>query len=258
MKKSKNRCKTWIRALSCVILLLIGVIAAVAIDYFWGDIDNICVAIMLELAFTVITVFGVSGLWEVLGKRAFAEEVLELAGIASNLQQSGIVGFYEKFTDIKWSEIFEGTKEVSLMFTYAYSWRNNNRQELKDVSSKKNSRLIVLLPDYSIPEVCDMCDRDFLYGKHAEDGSENVQKNTESKIKKAIEDFKKLNADIYLYPSNLKTTYYFFDDKCIIAPFKHGKDKYCVPAILCREGGALYEFCKNDLEQAIKKSRKEQ
>lgn len=87
MKKSKNRCKTWIRALSCVILLLIGVIAAVAIDYFWGDIDNICVAIMLELAFTVITVFGVSGLWEVLGKRAFAEEVLELAGIASNLQQ---------------------------------------------------------------------------------------------------------------------------------------------------------------------------
>lgn len=189
MKKSKNRCKTWIRALSCVILLLIGVIAAVAIDYFWGDIDNIWVAIMLELAFTVITVFGVSGLWEVLGKRAFAEEVLELAGIASNLQRSGIVGFYEKFTDIKWSEIFEGTKEVSLMFTYAYSWRNNNRQELKDVSSKKNSRLIVLLPDYSIPEVCDMCDRDFLYGKHAEDGSENAQKNTESEIKKSDRGF---------------------------------------------------------------------
>ena len=79
-----------------------------------------------------------------------------------------------------------------------------------------------------------------------------------AKSKKAIEDFKKLNADIYLYSSNLKTTYYFFDDKCIIAPFKHGKDKYCVPAILCREGGALYEFCKNDLKQAIKKARKEQ
>lgn len=86
MKKSKNRSTTWIRALICVIILLIGIISAVAIDYFWGDIENIWVAIVFELAFTVITVFGVSGLWEVLGKRAFAEEVLELAGIASDLQ----------------------------------------------------------------------------------------------------------------------------------------------------------------------------
>ena len=208
MKNSKNRSKTWIRALICIIIFLIGILGAVAIDYFFGDIENIWVAIFFELAFTVTTVFGVSGFWEILGKRAFAEEVLELAGIASDIQKSGIIGFYEKFTDIKWSEIFDGTKEVSLMFTYAYSWRNNNRQELKDVSAKKNSSLIVVLPDYSIPEVCDMCDRDFLYGKHAEDGSENAQKNTESEIKKAIEDFKKLNADIYLYPGNLKTTYY--------------------------------------------------
>ena len=257
MIKRKNRSKTWIRALSCVILLLIGVIAAVAIDYFWGDIENIWVAIMFELAFTVITVFGVSGLWEVLGKRAFAEEVLELAGVASDIQKSGIIAFYENFTDIKWSEIFDGAKKVSLMFTYAYSWRSNNRQELKDISAKKGSQLIVVLPDYKISEVCDMCDRDFLYGKYAEEGSENAQKSTESEIKKAIEDLKKLNANVYLYQGNLKTTYYFFDDKCIIAPFKHGKDKYCVPAILCREGGTLYEFCKKDLEQAIKKSRQE-
>ena len=257
MKKSKNRSTTWIRALIYIIILLVGIIVAVAIDYFFDDIENIWVAIGFELAFTLITVFGVSGLWEVLGKRAFAEEVLELAGIASDLQKSGIIGFYEKFTDIKWNEIFDGAKEVSLMFTYAYSWRNNNRQELKDVNDRKDSQLIVLLPDYKISKVCDMCDRDFSYGKYAGKGSENAKKKTASEIKKAIEDFKKLNAKIYLYPGNLKTTYYFFDDKCIVAPFKHGKDKYCVPAILCKEGGSLYEFCKKDLEQAIDKSRKE-
>ena len=257
MKKGKNSSKTRIKVLICIIVLLIGIIVAVAIDYFFGDIENIWVAIGFELAFTFISVVGVSGLWEMLGKRDFAEEVLELAGVAGDIQKSGIIGFYEKFTDIKWDEIFNGAKEISLMFTYAYSWRNNNRQGLKDVSNKKNSQLVVLLPDYSIPEVCDMCDRDFLYGHHAEKGSENAKKTTENEIKQAVEDFKKLNADIYLYPGNLKTTYYFFDDKCIIAPFKHGKDKYCVPAILCREGGALFEFCKKDLEQAMHKSRKE-
>lgn len=260
IKLKKNTTKTRFAVALWVIGGLILLFLAVLLNYLieisnhpeWNK--SFFVIIANNVLPALATIAFLSGAWEARSKRAFAREVLELAHVSDNYIQSGIKYVYKEFTDITWDDLFIGAKEVVFFFTYAYSWRNNNRTALK-LLQKQGTKITVIMPDYTNEKITDALDMDFHYGEHADRQSKEKDKNSRKLIEEAKEYYEKIGANLLFYPGNIKSTYYMIDDKCIYAPFKHSEEKSNVPAFLCVEGGTLFEFCKKDLESIIKQSK---
>lgn len=255
----KNTTKTCLAVARWGIVGLILLLFTVLLNYFIEiNHPERSRSFLIILANNVLpalaTMAFLSGAWEAYSKRAFAREVLELAHVSENYVQSGIIHVYKEFTDINWNELFIGAKEAVFFFTYAYSWRSNNRTALK-LLQEQGTKITIILPDYANKEITDALDLDFHYGAHADENSKEKDKSSCQLIEEAIEFFEKMNADILLYPGNIKSTYYRIDDKCIYAPFKHSKEKSSVPAFLCDSSGTLFNFCQRDIDSIIKQSK---
>lgn len=256
---SKNTTKTHLSIAVWCIIGLVLLLLTFWLNYFleligkpeWNK--SVFVIIANNVLPSLATIAFLSGAWEAHSKRAFAKEVLELAGVSNNYVESGIQNVYKEFTDINWNELLSKTQNAVFFFTYAYSWRSNNRTALK-AAHEQGTKITVILPDYKSKIITDALDMDFHYGAYATEGSEDKNKSSAQLIKEAAEYFLKLDATVLIYPGNIKTTYYLMDDKCIYAPFKHSKEKSSVPSILCCEGGTFFEFCKRDIESIIEQS----
>lgn len=113
------------------------------------------------------------------------------------------------------------------------------------------------MPDYHNENLMDSLDQSFKYGKYSEN-KDNPLNDTKSRIIETISTYKRLNAQVYLFPGSIKSTYYFFDDICIYAPFNHCKERKYVPAIVSKKGGKWFDFCKMDIENILVQSQPEE
>ena len=129
---------------------------------------------------------------------------------------------YKEFTDIDWKVLFKDSKNVICFFTYAYSWRSNNRSAL-NMLKEQGTSITIILPNYNNDSVVDALNQDFKYGKYAQSGEDGISKEVKNLIQEAETYFKNFGATVKLYNGNIKTTYYLVDNKCIMAPFKHGE-----------------------------------
>ena len=133
----KNTTKTRLSvAIWCIIglaLLSCPFIINYFLEYFdKHELGNNLLFIIINNVFPALaTIAFFSGAWEAHSKRAFAKEVLELAGVSDNYVESGIQNVYKEFTDINWNELLSNAKNAVFFFSYAYSWRSNNRTALK-------------------------------------------------------------------------------------------------------------------------------
>ena len=209
--------------------------------------------IYINVASAIASIMLVSGIWEVKSKRSFAEEVLELSNISDSYIKSGIISIYKDFNDVIWEDFFTSSKKVTLFLTYGHSWRSRNRKVL-EMLRDKGVELKVVLPNYKDTALMDAFDKDFGYSKFSKNQSAPPA-STAERIREAEQDFKQVGATVVFYSSHIRSTYYFSDDKCIFAPFKHGEKKLCVPAILCQAGGSFFEFCKNDMDNILKEAK---
>lgn len=256
----KNTSNTKVKALIWILigvgLLFIPFIFNYCIEHFnWSiEKDNLFVLLINNVCPAFATIALLSFAWEIMSKRSFAKEVLEIAKVADNYIDSGIEYVYNEFTEIDWKEMFKDSKKVICFFTYAYSWRSNNRSAI-NMLKKQNTDVTIILPDYNDADIVNTLNKDFKYSKYADQNSEGASKNVKNLIKEAEEYFKNFGATVKLYKGNIKSTYYFIDNKCIFAPFKHGGKKSSVPAILCKEGGTFFDFCKRDINAIIEESQ---
>ena len=211
-------------------------------------VNNILLSLANILLFT--------GAWNALHSTPTTEEILEAAQMPKDFQDSGIVRIYETFTEIEWSKYFKKTKHVVFFFTYASSFTHKNLRYLEKLKNK-NRAITIIVPDYNNDTMMDFLDRSFRYGKYSEN-SENPLNSTKSRILETISVYKGMNAEVLLYPGEIKSTYYFFDDICVYAPFNHCKDIKYVPAIVSEKGGKWYEFCEMDINGIIEQSKKQE
>lgn len=246
--------KTYFRATVFLAIGLILLLSIFLIDYLSTDSNNILVLIYINIASAVASIMLISGVWEVKSKRSFAEEVLELSDVSDSFIKSGILAVYRDFNDINWEKFFKSSKKVTIFFTYGHSWRSRNRNILKMLKDS-GVEITVVLPNYNDPVLMDAFDKDFGYSNYSDDKT-SPKISTCERIREAESDFRKLGATVLFYSSHIRSTYYFSDDKCIFAPFKHGGEKLCVPAILCQDGGTFYEFCKKDMDNILREAKK--
>lgn len=255
----KNSTKTKLWAAGWIILGLFLLFVPFLLDYIIESIgkpelsSNIIILFINNIFPALATIAFLSGAWEMLNKRSFAKEVLELSKVSSNYIDSGIIHVYKEFTEIDWKEMFQVSKKIVCFFTYAYSWRSNNRTAL-DMLKKQKTDLTIILPDYNNNGIVDALNYDFKYGKYAEPNSENANKDVANLIREAEEYFLNFGATVKLYEGNIRSTYYLIDDLCVLSPFKHGGKKSSVPAIVCKEGGYLFDFCQRDIKAILEES----
>lgn len=245
--------KKYIIAILFVVGGLVLLLGSAHINLYTDMSKNINI-IINNIVLSLANILIFTGAWNALHSTPTAEEILEIAKLPENFQDSGIVKIYETFTEIEWSKYFKKTKHVTFFFTYASNFTNKNLRYLEKIKNKKKA-ITVIVPDYNNSSIMDSFDQSFRYGEYSENKGSPLN-DTKSRILETISTYKGLNAEIYLFPGSIRSTYYFFDDTCIYAPFNHCKERKYVPAIVSEKGGKWYEFCKMDIDDIIKQSKK--
>src|SRR4051794_1461581 len=88
--------------------------------------------------------------WDLLGRRAFAREVLAEAGLGVDVEQAGLRKVTDQYLkEVEWEELFRVATRIDVFVAYGNSWRNMNRQELKTFLQDPGHRLKVYHADTS-------------------------------------------------------------------------------------------------------------
>ncbi len=201
---------------------------------------------LTSLLSTIDTVILADVLWELLAKERFAKSLLNLVNISQNLANSGIETVFVNFLNIDWKREIKRTKNMTVVFTYAATWRESNRETLKWFSKKKHHILNVIVPDCENEEIMEDFDRRFSFQKG----------ETKHRIEECIIFFHNLHANIYLFQGTLHSSYYLLDNIAFMSFFRHSKEKEKVPALKIQKNGHMYRFVETEIDEMIKNSTK--
>lgn len=201
---------------------------------------------LTSLLSTVDTVILANVLWELLAKERFAKSLLDLVNISQNIANSGIETVFVNFLNIDWKREIKHTKNMTVVFTYAATWRESNRETLKGFSKKKHHVLNVIVPDCENEEIMEDFDRRFSF----------QQGETKHRIEECIIFFHNLHANIFLYQGTLHSSYYLLDNIAFMSFFRHSKEKGEVPALKIQKNGHMYSFVEKEIDEMIKNSTK--
>lgn len=247
-ENNSNRTIIWV-----CILIIIGLTLLVAtklIDDFWPETQHVFYRdLILNILPILATTTMISAAWELLGKRSFAKDILNLSKVPESIISSGILAVYKDFKDIDWTKEFNHSNKLIMFLSYAYTFRNTYREKLKQ--QFENKEFMVIMPDPDNEKVVDELDRRFSYGAY----SGGKKGSVKEEIYRAINDYVSMGAKIKLFDGTILSTYYLMDKICIYAPFNHGKEKGYVPAIKAQVDGYFYEFCSGEIDKIINRSR---
>jgi hypothetical protein len=76
-----------------------------------------------QLGTSLIVAVGLALLWDLVGKRAFAREILETARIAADIEAAGMLGVGTKIYDnADWEHYFKTLRELDIFFAGAVAF----------------------------------------------------------------------------------------------------------------------------------------
>jgi hypothetical protein len=131
-----------------VVLALAGVGLLIAGEKTSDAHHPIWRAVLLSLGGLLVASATLTLLWELRGRRTFAQEVLAAAGVAADTRKAGlraIAGDYLHVTD--WPELFRNAHEIDVFASWGATWRRTYEREWNAWIERRNVRLRVLLPN---------------------------------------------------------------------------------------------------------------
>jgi hypothetical protein len=209
--------------------------------------------LMEQLGGLLIVSAGLSMLWELIGKRAFAREVLESTRMATELEASGIKRITNQFhEEAVWKECFKGVEKLDIFVAYAQTWRRIHFARLRSLAQKSNGRIRLYLAD---PE--DTLTMTALAARFETDPDELKRRIWETK-----EEFEALrieggaSIEVSFWSGYRFFTFYRFDNRAVVAFYQHSAGRSAVlPTIVCENGGFLFQFIYDELRSIRDTSR---
>jgi hypothetical protein len=107
-------------------------------------------ATLLEESGAALFISGILAvLWELAGKRAFADEILAKANMSRDLAEAGIEVATYSFKDkrIDWENLFKSTCRLDIFIAYGHTWRNTQSEHINKLLSDPDAKLRIILPD---------------------------------------------------------------------------------------------------------------
>jgi hypothetical protein len=241
--------------------LLLVVFSVVGVLFLWGSAKAeeshhlLWAALSRELGSLLLVTLVLTLLWDILGKRSFADEILAKAGLSRDLNDAGIQVITESFQDprINWDQLFSNACHLDIFVAYASTWRNSHMNQLGRLLRRQDSRLRVILPDPGNAPIVEELAARFQIS------ADELQ----SRINDSISSFQQLNdgnrdnVQIYLCPVAPLYTMYRFDSSAVIAFYNHRLGRIPVPALICNEKGYLYRHVTEEIEGLIARSTRQ-
>jgi hypothetical protein len=236
---------------SAVIVSLIFVLFGGVLLYLsgWGPIGDSqsWSAFLSQLGGLILATGLITFAWDLVGRRAFADEVLAKAKLSADVVESGITRVTNQYLeDVAWADLFQDVKKLDIFVSYGNTWRNSHRARLEQAAARSDCTIRVFLPDYRHePTMAVLADRFSM-----------TTTELSTKVQEAMRDFKALatpggaTVEVYLREGDLVFTAYRFDSKAVLTLYTHQKRRTQVPTFVMTSG-ALFGYVQQELD-AIK------
>ncbi len=188
-------------------------------------------------------------LWDLFTKRAFAEKILDLAGLARDVNAAGITQVVRSFRgkELNWHDLLNNVRSLDLFVCWAKTWRNSYQENLQAILARKGGQITVVLPDPEDDATMSSLDNHF--AGYTKDRICN-------EIREACDFFVKLHQDRAEHTSCLRIwlvkraplfSWYRIDGTTAVFAFYAHRGKTSVPSIVCTRGGHLFDFANAEL-----------
>jgi hypothetical protein len=239
------------------LLMLIPISAFGTGFLFWSQLSEgwhhpIRAVVLREIGVLLFATVALTLLWDLVGKRAFADEILAKANMSRDLADAGINVFTADFRDhrIPWPELFKCSNKLDIFVSYASTWRNIHLSEIEHLLSRRDGRVRVILSDPENDDLLEVLAKRF--GKEKEFLKKQIEesikfwqeRNQESKAGKDDKD----KVEIYLTPIAPFFTFYLFTAKAVAAFYNHRMGRIPVPAFVCDEEGYMFRYLSEEFE----------
>ncbi len=157
---------------------------------------------------------------------------------------------FQKFTN-EFQNLISSSSKVALFFIHSRSWRENNHNSIVDFLKKKESELIVFLPNFLNSVLMKIISENFADG--------NV---IESLVKDAFRFFYELQkeyrgkVDLRYYDYYPTYSFYKFDTDAILAMYPTTPKKKNVPSFKIVNNTKFWSFFEDDLDGLIEETKK--
>ncbi len=256
---AKDNIKLLQERLNLRILFIALVIAAIGILLLYITADNnVWVnhkswqSVIQQVGGLLLVTVAITLLWELIGKRAFLDEILAKAKISKELTFSGLTQVTDSFhRDLDWSSYFKSVNKLDIFFAYARTWRNTHLEDLQKVASRHDARIRVVLPDPDDAQVVRELARRFDY-------TPETLKELILEAEAYFKDLRKYagdggaKVDLWYLPAAPHFTFYRFDNIAIMALYTHRKERTPVPTFVCEMGGTLYDYIRKEFDAMVK------
>jgi hypothetical protein len=205
-----------------------------------------------EFGVVLIASVALGLLWELVGKRAFAFEMFEIARVGADVRNAGLVRIGTSYLeDVEWEALFATVEKLDVFVAYGSTWRGAHFHRLRTTAGKPGTRVRVFLPDPYDQELVSRLALRFNMP------AEEVRR----RIIDAKSDFIGLRqegggvVEAYYHDGDPVFSCYRFDRTAIFTLYSHTRERRNVPTIVCRDGGNLYEFARDELRAIQEQAR---
>lgn len=182
--------------------------------------------------------------WDMMGRRQFARELMDMAGLSHDLQRSGLVSIGTQYLDAQiWEALFENVTKLDILVAYAHTWRHAHQGNLDKVARRAGAEIRVYLPDPSDDLTMRTLARRF-----------NVEPDVlKSKVLEAAQEYLLLGqrgsgtVEVRFWTGDLVFSCYRFDQRAVVTLYSHTRERQTeVPTFVVKEGD-LFDFVRNEL-----------
>jgi len=230
---------TYGTAIIAVVVVFIGV----ALLYLsgspsFGQHQPSLQTLVRELGALLVVTGGITVLWDLKGRRDFADEVLAKAQVSADIRSSGVQRLSMQYLDdVEWSRMFHRAREIEISVSYATTWRTVHWTRFQEFSQDGKNSLRVYLPHPEDEAVISTLALRYDY----------TSVKVKQQIMEAASAFASLRkeggADIRVYYRRGDPTFacYRFDDQIVVTLYSHRRVRGDVPTMLIGPG-TLYDF----------------
>lgn len=180
--------------------------------------------------------------WDLVGRRAFADEILAKAKLSTDVVDSGLIRVTDQYHEVEWADLFQDVSKLDIVVAYANTWRNTHRARLQ-AAARRGCRIRVFLPDHRDAETINI-----LAGRFGMDPA-----TLQSKIQEAVTDFKDLPApanspvQVYLRKGDLVFSCYRFDSRAVLTLYSHSRERRTNVPTFVMKNGSLFTYVYDEL-----------
>ncbi len=203
----------------------------------------------------LIASIAVAIVWELSSKRAFYAEALSTSRLVDDVTETGLIGVSAKWHgDIDWRGLFKSSYTAKFMFWYSRTWRNTNREHLREFASRANTSAILVLPDPSNEIVVSAIGSKL--GKDVQEVKNSILEAQNDFIDIFNEDgHVGHRLEIWYVPFIPMYSCYGLGDKFVFTMYQLRKERVEVPTFIVENGGTLFEFFTQEFESIVSGER---